>query len=74
MCNSTGSDIQVYQYCLVKAKQNDIDVTVEHGGFVLRRNSDKTLLGKIETVGEMFQYLCGYETGFDKGLIDGSNS
>ena len=67
---TTGADIQKYNYCTIKAKQNDIEIIVEHGGFVLTRNSDSATLGKIETVEGMFQYLCGYEVGLDKGLVD----
>jgi len=66
MCDVTGADIQRYNYCVAKAKDNDIDVIVQHEGFLLTRNSDRATLGKIKTVGELFQYLCGYEAGLDK--------
>ena len=68
--SATGADIQQYQYCVIKANHNDIKITVEHGGFVLTRNHDGAMLGKVGKVSECFQYLCGYEAGLDKGLVD----
>ena len=74
MKDVTGSDIQKFQYCEQKAHNSDIKIVVEYDGFVLTRRSDRNILGKIPTVDGLFQYLCGYETGLDKGLVDGCNS
>jgi hypothetical protein len=74
MKDVTGGDIQKFQYCEQKAHNSDIKIVVEYEGFVLTRNSDHAILGKIPTVEGLFQYLCGYETGLDKGLLDGVKS
>jgi hypothetical protein len=70
----TGSDIQKFQYCVKKAEQSDIKIVADYDGFIMIRNSDNAHLGKIKTLESMFQYLCGYEAGLDKGLADGCNS
>ena len=74
MYETTGSDIQQYEYVLTKAKNNDISITPAGHHFLMVRIPNKATLGKFLTVGEMFQYLCGYEAGLDRGLIDGINS
>lgn len=70
MSETTGTDIQEYNYMVSKAEQNDIKVKTTGKGFVLTRNSDGGMLGKMWTVRECFNYLCGYEVGLDKGLVD----
>jgi hypothetical protein len=74
MKDVTASDIQKFRYCEQKANDNDIEIIVEFEGFVLTKKSDYANLGKISTVEGLFQYLCGYEAGLDKGLVDGINS
>jgi hypothetical protein len=71
MKDVTGGDIQKFRYCKQKAYDNDIELIVEFEGFVLIRESDHANLGKVPTVEGLFQYLCGYEAGLERGLVDG---
>jgi len=73
MNDTTGTDIQEYNFMVNKAYQNDISVIVSGNSFVLKRVGDSCMLGKFFTVGECFNYVCGYEAGLDKGLVDGSD-
>ena len=66
MNKTTGSDIQNYSYCRQKAEENGIEIIVEHSGFIMKRKYDGAMLGKVETVRDVFHYLCGYESGYAK--------
>ena len=74
MSDTTGSEIQEYNYTVKKANDNDLNVTLTGRGFTLTRKDNGGMLGKFFTVGEMYNYLCGYEVGLDRGLVDGINS
>lgn len=73
MSTATARDIQEYNYTCVKARDNDLMVDIMGDGFVLWRNSDQCIMGKFTNVDQMFQYLCGYESGLVKGLVDGDD-
>jgi len=68
--STTALDIQKFNLCEYKARENDIIIDVKSEGFLLTRRSDYCILGKILTVEEMYSYFCGYESGLDKGLSD----
>jgi len=72
--STTCSDIQKFDYCKLKAKNNDIVIIVAGDGFELKHRKNYNFLGKIGTLEELFSYLCGYEAGLDRGLVDGINS
>ena len=67
---TVGSDILLYEKCLEKTQKLGIKISVFDDVFILKLN-DNTMLGKATTVNDVYNYLCGYETGFSNGFCHG---
>lgn len=71
MSNATTSDIQKYNYMVNKANDNDIIVNIDGVSFALLRKEDGCILGKFCDVRSCYDYVCGYEAGYEKGIVGG---
>ena len=71
MTDISTRDIQHYHYTIRRAAENGFKVDLDGNSFTLTRISDDVSIGKFLSVLAMFNFLCGYETGYDKGLSIG---
>jgi len=55
-----GGDIQLFRRCEEIAKNNGIVIEVSYATFNLYKNG--LLLGKVDDLWGMYNYLCGYDT------------
>ena len=70
--SSTGYDIQKYNHCLMKAKKNSLTISTS-GDKVCLFQKDNLTAGYFKNINNLFEFLCGYEAGYDKGKIEGIN-
>ena len=68
--SATGYDIQKYIYCMEKVKKNSLTNTI-NGDKISLFSEDKLILGSFENIDDLFEFLCGYEYGYDKGKAEG---
>ena len=63
-----AKDINLFSYIAEKALENSIKIDIEGDGFLLTRLADGCILGKLVTVGEICDYIMGYESGHMDGM------
>lgn len=66
----TGNDIQSFMWCENKASTCDLKIIILGSDFILDKNGQ--CLGSFNNVDSLYNYLCGYESGFDDGKAHAS--
>ena len=66
---TTGFDIQLWNTCLQKAKENGLELDVKGDKFRIYYK-EYSFIGILDTVKEVFVFLCGYENGLIVGGKD----
>ena len=60
-----ANDVRLWNACNVKANSNGLKIELIGEAFNITK--DELSLGKFGTLKEVYDYLCGYETGFSAG-------
>jgi len=63
---TTGFYVQRWNLCIKKAEKLNIKIDIVGDWFALYSTDRKTNLGRMQTVDEVFSYLCGYEAARPK--------